>query len=365
MAYFSVSIIGITSILLTGIGVLKSYPKSMVAQLFFAISLCIVAYIVSAMGFHAVDTAYRIDYQDFAYIVRIAPSAAPGLFLILSHRVFQENLKFPLFLAPLVIAQFAVSAFAQVNFIVLDEPMEISKNALFENVLFPATRYLLLLVTSIGLYWVATGWRDDLVESRRVLRGLVLGVVSTLMFIVVLSENFLVTTDSSFLLSQQITVTSIAVFGVVATVTMMKGGFSIADLDRMEPVRAAPTNSESGSSLDLRNFNSHFVDRKLYYTPGLTISKLASELKMPEYRLRSLIHKSLGYRNFNTMLHEYRIQDICSQLSDPELRNLPILTIALNSGYKSIASFNTTFRSIKGLTPSEYRNKSLASIDPD
>ena len=363
MAYFSVSIIGIISVLFTGIGVLKSCPRSIVAQLFFAISLCFVAYIVSAMGFHAIDAAYRVDYQDFAYLVRIAPSAAPGLFLVLSHRVFQEPSKFPLFLALLIVVQFALSAFGQVNFVVLDEPMVIAGNSLFENVLFPISRYLVLLVTSIGLYWVIAGWRDDLVESRRVLRGLVLGIVSTMMFIVVLSENFLVTTDSSFFLSQQITVTSIAIFSVIAAITMMKEGFSIADLDRMESAGEAPISTEHHNPPDLKNFNTHFVEQKIYNTAGITVSQVARELKIPEYRLRSLILEQLGYRNFNTMLHEYRISDICSQLSDPELRNVPILTIALNHGYKSIASFNTAFRRIRGVTPSEFRKNALACTD--
>jgi AraC-like DNA-binding protein len=78
---------------------------------------------------------------------------------------------------------------------------------------------------------------------------------------------------------------------------------------------------------------------------------------MPEYRLRALIHKNLGYRNFNALLHEYRLRDACQQLTDPAKAHLPILTIALDAGYQSIAPFNQAFRLAMGCTPSIYRRQ--------
>jgi len=81
-------------------------------------------------------------------------------------------------------------------------------------------------------------------------------------------------------------------------------------------------------------------------------------MAMPQYKLRTLINKKLGYRNFNALLNEHRIKDACTQLSNPEKDNLPILTIALSMGYQSIAPFNVAFRDIVGLTPSAYRKQS-------
>lgn len=79
---------------------------------------------------------------------------------------------------------------------------------------------------------------------------------------------------------------------------------------------------------------------------------------MPEYRLRKLIHEKLGYRNFNALLHEYRIAEACRELSDPAKNSLPILTIALTVGYNSINPFNRAFRDAKAMTPSAYRAQS-------
>ena len=88
---------------------------------------------------------------------------------------------------------------------------------------------------------------------------------------------------------------------------------------------------------------------------GLSLKALADLVDLPEYRLRRLIHEQLGYRNFNALLHDYRIREACRQLSDPSLRRTPILTIALDAGFNSIGPFNRAFRAKAGMTPSEYR----------
>jgi AraC-like DNA-binding protein len=81
---------------------------------------------------------------------------------------------------------------------------------------------------------------------------------------------------------------------------------------------------------------------------------------IPEYRLRRVIHERLQYRNFNALLHRYRIEEACVLLADAEQRHLPILTIALTVGYNSINPFNRAFRELKGMTPSEFRARAFA-----
>ena len=110
-------------------------------------------------------------------------------------------------------------------------------------------------------------------------------------------------------------------------------------------------------TFDVDSFNYAFNDGRLYREAGLTISMLAKKLKMPEYRLRAFIQKELGFRNFNAMLHQYRIGDAGNMLSDAQNLNVPVLTIALSVGYQSITPFNNAFRDIKGVTPSEYRKQ--------
>lgn len=360
VAFFVISIAGIMSMLLMGIGLLISQPKSQVAQLFFLISLCSIAYIISVMGFHSIDPAYRVDYSDFDYLVRIAPNAVPGLFMILCHRVFRENSKFPKWLLVVFAIQLALSSAWQVCFVILEKPPTFTEISLISDYLIPATSLLLLGVAATGLYWSIHGWRDDLVESRRKLRGLILGILGSMIFAVTVSENFYVTTDASFVASQQITIIAIAMFGVLTMLVLSKYDYALIGGE------ANPGTSlgllETDMALDLDHFYRKFEAQRLYANSGLTIAKLARQLKIPEYRLRQLINKKLGYRNFSAMLHAYRIKDICLRLADVEQRNTPILSIALDTGYKSITSFNTTFRDLKGITPSEYRKKNLSQL---
>ena len=116
-----------------------------------------------------------------------------------------------------------------------------------------------------------------------------------------------------------------------------------------EPV--APSNSNA----DLARFNQVFREGKAYLEHGLSVAGLAQKLPIPQYRLRKLINSELGYRNFNALLHDYRLTEAALRLSDPARNGEPILTIALSVGYSSIAPFNQAFREKYGATPSAWR----------
>ncbi len=101
-------------------------------------------------------------------------------------------------------------------------------------------------------------------------------------------------------------------------------------------------------------------DDLLYREHGLGIGDLAAKLSVPEHQLRALINKGLGYRNFASFLNQYRLAEAKSALADPEQARTPILTIAMDVGYASLATFNRAFKSEQGQTPSQYRSEALA-----
>ena len=90
---------------------------------------------------------------------------------------------------------------------------------------------------------------------------------------------------------------------------------------------------------------------------GMTIGKLAEASNIPEYKLRQLINSGLGFRNFNDFLNNYRIQEASRRLLDPEEAKVPVLTIALDVGFRSISSFNKAFKDIHQMTPTAYRKQ--------
>jgi AraC-like DNA-binding protein len=90
---------------------------------------------------------------------------------------------------------------------------------------------------------------------------------------------------------------------------------------------------------------------------GLTIGALAQRLGLTEHRLRQLINRHLGYRNFSDFLNRYRLDDAAGRLRDPAEAPLPILSIALDCGYSSLPPFNRAFKARFGMTPSQYRQQ--------
>ena len=89
----------------------------------------------------------------------------------------------------------------------------------------------------------------------------------------------------------------------------------------------------------------------------LTIGKLAEQLCLPEHQLRKLINQQLGFNNFSHYLNSYRIPWVCEQLKDSSKKQLPILTLALEAGYGSIAPFNRAFKEQMGQTPKQFRDQ--------
>ena len=96
-------------------------------------------------------------------------------------------------------------------------------------------------------------------------------------------------------------------------------------------------------------------DKYAYRDAELTIGQLAYRLVLPEHVLRTLINGDLGYRNFKDFLNSYRIKEACRRLTDTADASVPILTIALDAGFRSLSTFNRVFKDTQGVTPSSYR----------
>jgi AraC-like DNA-binding protein len=114
----------------------------------------------------------------------------------------------------------------------------------------------------------------------------------------------------------------------------------------------------------LDRLNQRFVAERLYAREALTIVELASLLGTQEHVLRRLINQGLGFRNFNDFLHTHRLKEAAERLGDPQLRRIPVLTIALEVGYGSVGPFNRAFKERFGVTPTEYRRQSSTPQSP-
>ncbi|WP_285709497.1 AraC family transcriptional regulator [Erythrobacter oryzae] len=121
----------------------------------------------------------------------------------------------------------------------------------------------------------------------------------------------------------------------------------------------SPGAALSPSEIVLRDKLEAAMNEGIYRTPGLTIAGLAERLGTPEHRLRALINRRMGHRNFSAYLNRYRINEARALLADRAKVDLPVLTIAMDLGYNSLPPFNRAFRAETGQTPTDYRRAAI------
>jgi len=233
-------------------------------------------------------------------------------------------------------------------------------------------RGAVILLALLALAQTVSGWGSDLVEGRRRLRLFILIAVALHIAATVTAE--LVIGPGQVPMSLHL-LNSGALAAIAAIVALL---LLQADLDsvlgpaavapaaeapspsphsppsRPPIAEAAPEDEPADPSLLATLERLMSVDR-LYRQEGLTIGVLAGRLGLPEYRLRRAINRGLGYRNFNEYLNRHRLADAKQALADPSQAAVPVLTIALDSGFQSLGPFNRAFKADTGMTPTEYR----------
>ncbi len=214
-----------------------------------------------------------------------------------------------------------------------------------------------------ALVRVAAGWRDDLVEARRRLRGPILAAAAVYALAVIAVQTAEIFLGSAAALSP-LGALALMILGLLSL-----AAFGRIDPDLFGPARApyAEESAEVPSPISAEDaaaaaaLDRLMREERVYREEGLTIAALALRLKLPEHRLRRLINQRLGHRNFSAFLNTWRLADAKAALADPAQAAVPISTIALDAGYGSLGPFNRAFKAETGLTPTEYRAGTLGA----
>ncbi|MDY8135957.1 helix-turn-helix domain-containing protein [Aquimarina sp. 2201CG5-10] len=96
------------------------------------------------------------------------------------------------------------------------------------------------------------------------------------------------------------------------------------------------------------------MDAKLYLEPDISLVKLGKMIGKSTQITSSIINQ-YSNRNFNDFINYYRIQDAKKLLSNEEGDKFTISSIAFDTGFSSLSSFNSAFKKFEGKTPSAYR----------
>ena len=353
LLFFAIDVVAFLTIALTGMSFLVSQPKNFNARLWSLIAFNSLCYIIFTRYIysHLIPAPYQIDPGGLLIPIRFAMNFTPGLFMILAHSLFQDGRKFPRWL----LAAFALQ-------VLLEEPipLALSIDVALGDFLFETVPALLqLMFTCFAMAWTISDWRADMIEERRKLRMIFLLIIGIIIIMSVVMGRVLVPLG---LVTPLATYLSSSIFcaanGIMGLIVILRGGTHFF-IEPGRPSISAPAVSKEDalSDADALTITQAFKESHIHREGGLSIGSLAAKLAIPEYRLRKIIHKKLGYRNFNALVHDYRIQEATERLVSVEERNLPILTIALSVGYQSINPFNRAFRELKGMSPSEYRSQ--------
>lgn len=199
--------------------------------------------------------------------------------------------------------------------------------------------------------------RDDLVESRRRFRvGFVLVVGVQMLAVVAVETWYGFGRAPDWLMLVQSLI-------IVAAVTGTGAALLDTDAELLSgPAPRAQAQLSPAEHVLKQKLDGAMADA-LYREPGLTIGTLAERLGTPEHRLRALINRRLGYRNFSAFLNAHRIAEAKALLADPGKVDLPVLTIAMDLGYGSLAPFNRAFREATAQTPTDYRRTAILGAE--
>ncbi len=145
---------------------------------------------------------------------------------------------------------------------------------------------------------------------------------------------------------------SVIIYLISFSVIKNSGFFRQAPLtEQLKYKSSSLTSDQQEESLQKLKFL--MEKEKPFLKPDFSLPELADQLKITVHTLSQVINDGLG-KTFFEMTAEYRVNEAKQLLKDQP--NIKIEEIAEQVGYNSKSSFNTAFKKLTGMTPSEWRN---------
>ncbi|MEM8800508.1 MAG: helix-turn-helix domain-containing protein [Pseudomonadota bacterium] len=219
----------------------------------------------------------------------------------------------------------------------------------------------LLIMIGFGMvihliYRIARDWRGDLIAGRRRLRSVVATGLVLLLFVDL-------TIDIVFGLHWKP-----GGLTILQNLAILLGGTGFAahvlrfDSSRLgvsDQSAVSPPADKRHAEL-LARTERLMTEEKAYLDPDITFAQFAAKAGATEASVRAIINTHLGYGHFRAFLNAYRLQHAKNRLADVAFADEKIMTIALDSGFASIASFNRAFDAAEGQSPSQFRARQLS-----
>ena len=103
----------------------------------------------------------------------------------------------------------------------------------------------------------------------------------------------------------------------------------------------------------------YMEEEQPYLNGKLTLNEVAQELDITVNHLSQVINENLN-KNFFDFVNGYRVEHIKKKMADPASKKFTLLALAYDSGFNSKSSFNSIFKKVTGVTPSQYMQAQAA-----
>jgi AraC-like DNA-binding protein len=133
---------------------------------------------------------------------------------------------------------------------------------------------------------------------------------------------------------------------------------SISTESQINPLREKEV-SYAKSGMSLGDIEAGWIEleylmqhQKPYLNPDLALETLAQKLQLSRQHLSQIL-TTKAQKNFYTYVNEYRVSEVLRLMKlKPQER---ILALALEAGFQSKSTFNTYFKKVTNLNPSDYQ----------
>ena len=187
------------------------------------------------------------------------------------------------------------------------------------------------------------------------IKNFFLGLVSIVMLKISIFFiwNFLEQLEICIIISSIFFISSFILINFLILISLIKEN-KILEVDKYQN----STINDSQLELCYASLENYLTTEKFYFDPLISLEKVAKNLRVSSKVLSQSINDKLKI-NFNEFINKHRIDEAKNLLLQQPDTN--ILEIAYSVGFNSKSTFNSTFKLVTGVTPSEYRKVNLAS----
>jgi len=300
-------------------------------------------------GYHLSDVFGPVeDLSLLWWLDYMSGNALPGVFWLVSLSIFGDHKELKPWQYWLASSTLLIPLTAQLLQLIFS--FDLRTYTAFYGLTKYGAMALELALICYAMIVAVKNWQDDLVQERRYMRGSIIALAGIYVFGIILIEQ-LFNVEWAWLRPLEFALLGAMMIWINLLLFTLRQGTLFDEIK--SPTQEMPT--QHNTSPELNRIVSAMTEEHLYREDGMTISVLAKHLSIHEYKLRKLINGELEYRNFNDFLNFYRIKEVSEKLKDAEQKDMPVLKMALESGFRSLSSFNKAFKTTHGMTPTEYR----------